>query len=34
MFQPETAAHAEMITGSPNEVADKLVSIFKEVGVL
>ena len=34
MFQPEAAAHAEMITGSPDEVADKLVSIFKEVGVL
>ena len=34
MFQPEAAAHAEMITGSPDEVADKLVSIFKEVGLL
>lgn len=34
MFQPEAAAHAEMITGSPDEVADKLISIFKEVGVL
>jgi electron transfer flavoprotein beta subunit len=34
MFQPEAAAHAEMITGSPYEVADKLVSIFKEAGVL
>ncbi len=34
MFQPEAAAHAEMITGSPDEVADKLVSIFKEAGVL
>jgi electron transfer flavoprotein beta subunit len=34
MFQPEAAAHAEMITGSPGEVADRLVSIFKEVGVL
>jgi electron transfer flavoprotein beta subunit len=34
MFQPEAAAHAEMITGKPDEVADRLVSIFKEVGVL
>jgi electron transfer flavoprotein beta subunit len=34
MYQPEAAAHAEMITGSPDEVADKLVSIFKEAGVL
>jgi len=34
MFQPEAAVHAEMITGSPDEVADKLVSIFKEAGVL
>jgi electron transfer flavoprotein beta subunit len=34
MFQPEVAAHAKMITGKPDEVADRLVSIFKEVGVL
>lgn len=34
MFQPETAAHAEMLTGSPEEVSAKLVSLFKELGVL
>jgi electron transfer flavoprotein beta subunit len=34
MFQPEAAAHAEMITGSVDDVADKLVNIFKEAGVL
>jgi len=34
MFQPEAATHAEMITGSVDEVVDKLVSIFKEAGVL
>ncbi|MDO9131323.1 MAG: hypothetical protein Q7U34_15810 [Anaerolineales bacterium] len=34
MFQAEAGKRAEMITGSPDEVADKLVSIFKEVGVL
>jgi electron transfer flavoprotein beta subunit len=34
MFQPEAASHAEMITGNPEEVAGKLVSLFKELGVL
>lgn len=34
MFQAEAAARAEMLTGKPDEVADRLVSIFKEVGVL
>lgn len=34
MFQPEAAAHATMITGSADEVATKLVGIFKELGVL
>jgi electron transfer flavoprotein beta subunit len=34
MFQPEAAAHATMITGNPDEVATKLVGIFKELGVL
>jgi electron transfer flavoprotein beta subunit len=34
MFQPEAAAHATMITGNPDEVADKLVDLFKELGVL
>ncbi|HLO16115.1 MAG TPA: hypothetical protein VK206_14880 [Anaerolineales bacterium] len=34
MFQPEAASHAEMITGDPEEVAAKLVNLFKEIGVL
>ena len=34
MYQPEAAAHAEMITGDPEEVTDKLVDLFKELGVL
>ncbi|RJP55984.1 MAG: electron transfer flavoprotein subunit beta/FixA family protein [Anaerolineaceae bacterium] len=34
MFQPEAAAHAEMIEGSPEEVSAKLVGLFKELGVL
>ena len=34
MYQPEAASQAEMISGSPDEVADKLVGIFKELGVL
>jgi hypothetical protein len=34
MFQPEATSHAEMITGSPEEVAAKLVDLFKELGVL
>ncbi len=34
MFQPEAATHATMITGDPDEVAAKLVDLFKELGVL
>lgn len=34
MFQPETGQHATLLTGSPEEVATKLVGIFKELGVL
>ncbi len=34
MFQPEASAHATMITGSADEVAARLVEIFKELGVL
>jgi alkanesulfonate monooxygenase SsuD/methylene tetrahydromethanopterin reductase-like flavin-dependent oxidoreductase (luciferase family) len=34
MFQPEAATHATMITGDPDEVADQLVSLFKELGVM
>jgi electron transfer flavoprotein alpha/beta subunit len=34
MFQPEATSHAEMIEGSPEEIADKLVNLFKELAVL
>jgi electron transfer flavoprotein beta subunit len=34
MFQTEAGQHATMLTGSPDEVATKLVGIFKELGVL
>lgn len=34
MFKPEVGARAEMIEGSADEVADKLVGIFHEIGVL
>jgi len=34
MFQPEVAERATMIEGSADEVADKLVGIFKELGVM
>jgi electron transfer flavoprotein beta subunit len=34
MYQPEATSQAEMITGSPEEVAAKLVDLFKELGVL
>jgi electron transfer flavoprotein beta subunit len=34
MFQPEAATHATMITGNPDEVAARLVDLFKELGVL
>jgi electron transfer flavoprotein beta subunit len=34
MFQPESTTHATMITGNPDEVAAKLVDLFKELGVL
>jgi electron transfer flavoprotein beta subunit len=34
MFKPEPAQCAEIIDGSPEEVADKLVGIFKELGVM
>ena len=34
MFQPEATSHAEMITGDPEEMTDKLVNLFKELGVL
>ncbi len=34
MFQPEATSHATMITGDPDEVADQLVNLFKELGVM
>jgi electron transfer flavoprotein beta subunit len=34
MYLPETAAHAEMLSGSPEEVAEKLVDLFLEHGIL
>lgn len=34
MFQPEATQHATMIEGSVDEVADQLVNIFKDLGVL
>lgn len=34
MFQTEAGQHATMLTGTPDEVATKLVGIFKELGVL
>jgi len=34
MFRPEAAAHAEMIEGHPDQVADALVALLKERGLL
>jgi electron transfer flavoprotein beta subunit len=34
MFKPEVAERAAMLEGSADEVADKLVSLFKELGTL
>ncbi len=34
MFQAEAGQRATMLTGNPDEVATKLVGIFKELGVL
>lgn len=34
MFKPEPTQRAEIIEGSPEEVADRMVGIFKELGVL
>ncbi len=34
MFQPEVAERATMLEGGVDEVADKLVSIFKDLGTL
>ena len=34
MFLPEASQHAEMIEGDPDEIAEKLVTIFKDEGIL
>lgn len=34
MFQPEVAERATMLEGGTDQIADKLVSIFKELGTL
>ncbi len=34
MFKPQTGAGAQMLEGSPEEVADKIVNILKERGIL
>jgi electron transfer flavoprotein beta subunit len=34
MFQPQATQHAAMLTGNPDEIAAKLASVFKELGVL
>jgi electron transfer flavoprotein beta subunit len=34
MYQPEVATRATMLEGGTDEIADKLVSIFKELGTL
>ena len=33
LFKPEKGGHAEMISGSPEEVAEKIASILKERGI-
>jgi hypothetical protein len=34
MFRTEAGQRATMLPGSPDEIATKLVSIFKEMGVI
>lgn len=34
MFKPESAGHAEMWEGSPEDVADKIAALIKEKGLL
>ncbi len=34
MFQPESTERADMLEGSPEDVSDKLIGIFKEAGAL
>lgn len=34
MYQPEVSARAQMLTGAPEEVAGKLVGLFRELDIL
>lgn len=34
MFKPEATTRAEMINGTPDEVADRLIALFRQAGVL
>jgi hypothetical protein len=34
MFQTEAGQRATMLTGNPEEVATRMLAIFKELGVL
>jgi len=34
MFQPETSTYAEMFSGNPEEIADQLVAVFRDKGIL
>ena len=34
MYKPRSTTHAEMIQGTPDQVADRLVGIFKEIGII
>jgi electron transfer flavoprotein beta subunit len=34
MFQPEASSHAEMINGTPEEVAERLITVFNQIGII
>jgi electron transfer flavoprotein beta subunit len=34
LFEPEKTGHAEMLTGSPEEVADRILELVRSKGVL
>jgi electron transfer flavoprotein beta subunit len=34
LFAPEKTGHAEMLTGSPEEVADRILDLIRSKGVL
>jgi electron transfer flavoprotein beta subunit len=34
MYRPETTSHAEMLTGSTDEVADKIIELLRERGLI